>query len=291
MPLTLALLKGQLWKAGDKGIKNRLDLKIPLLPPLCVKGSHGVSGALYLFLCEADKSPLRILFNIRLSGIRLKVTLMRGSGAMACAHKSSNRLHCLPRTTTKISNPYRFSSGSHDFFKSTLLSACRGESKASWLIMRYSQATVHTLFLLSLPYLPDHRLVFQHEQQTKISGEIEGEMIHGCELLLPSDQRLLPAAELCPTCTCEISSSSNIFPHVYYSNTSPCRPYKFVNKHVYFMGFVQQYLIIYHFPSRNRIDWLEFTPTVYRHSPALFSDAFNLKVVITERSTLTVHRS
>lgn len=77
------------------GIKNRLDLKIPLLPPLCVKGSHGVSGALYLFLCEADKSPLWILFNIRLSGIRLKVTLMVG-GTMVSALKSSNRLHCLP---------------------------------------------------------------------------------------------------------------------------------------------------------------------------------------------------
>lgn len=59
-------------------IKNRLGLKIQLLPPLRVKGSCGVSGALYLFRCEVGMYPLWILFKIRLSEIRLKVTLMMG---------------------------------------------------------------------------------------------------------------------------------------------------------------------------------------------------------------------
>ncbi len=52
---------------------------------------------------------------------------------MVCAPKSKKSgsawLHCFPRTTTEINNPYRFSSGCHDFLNPTLLSAGKVQNK------------------------------------------------------------------------------------------------------------------------------------------------------------------
>lgn len=219
-------------RRGRGRIKNRLELKTQLSPPLRVKGSCGVSWALYLFWREAFETPLRILLRIQIAWKRT-----RGD--------SDARVKGVPseipgaKTHRVVSHEQRRRPQPQQSFSSARLKRavrilkiiCEPESKTK---PAHHRASVARRFA-------SHR----RSALKNFAVESQGDALP-CAGLFSSSwpaafrETLRPADESVPW----NFQQRRHFLHVYYLYMSPRRPHKFVNNDVYFMGFVQEEWII-----------------------------------------------